>query len=262
MAEVILRLDRKALEVVRAGLFRELLPTVSAVLTDAGKKRFSALRAPPAGTARHGACVGTGALRGPPPAATSVRGVRLYSGSPGGGNEAEYYDILQVSPAASQAQIKTAYYKQSFIYHPDKNAGREDAARRFSQISEAYRVLGNRALRRKYDRGLLTQTDLQSAGRPSAKDPPGATSGPGTRPGPARPPGAPNRDGFDYDAYIRAHYGEQLQREQQIRSRREALGRQQKAAFRTWKLDKMTEAAAGLLVALAALVLFSLHASK
>uniref|UniRef100_A0A3P9MXZ1 Uncharacterized LOC103474675 n=1 Tax=Poecilia reticulata TaxID=8081 RepID=A0A3P9MXZ1_POERE len=34
-----------------------------------------------------------------------------------------YYDILKVSPSATQSQIKTAYYKQSFIYHPDKNPG-------------------------------------------------------------------------------------------------------------------------------------------
>uniref|UniRef100_A0A3B4AKK1 J domain-containing protein n=1 Tax=Periophthalmus magnuspinnatus TaxID=409849 RepID=A0A3B4AKK1_9GOBI len=34
-----------------------------------------------------------------------------------------YYDILKVTPHATQAQIKTAYYKQSFIYHPDKNPG-------------------------------------------------------------------------------------------------------------------------------------------
>uniref|UniRef100_A0A8C4S5K7 J domain-containing protein n=1 Tax=Erpetoichthys calabaricus TaxID=27687 RepID=A0A8C4S5K7_ERPCA len=40
-----------------------------------------------------------------------------------------YYDILQVTPSATQAQIKTAYYKQSFLYHPDRNAGSEEAAR-------------------------------------------------------------------------------------------------------------------------------------
>uniref|UniRef100_A0A3B4YU40 J domain-containing protein n=1 Tax=Seriola lalandi dorsalis TaxID=1841481 RepID=A0A3B4YU40_SERLL len=26
--------------------------------------------------------------------------------------------------SATQSQIKTAYYKQSFIYHPDKNPGK------------------------------------------------------------------------------------------------------------------------------------------
>uniref|UniRef100_A0A8C1MD26 J domain-containing protein n=1 Tax=Cyprinus carpio TaxID=7962 RepID=A0A8C1MD26_CYPCA len=72
-------------------------------------------------------------------------------------SKSAYYDILEVSPTATHVQIKTAYYKQSFIYHPDKNAGSEEAAFRFSQISEAYSVLGNKALRRKYDRGILSQ---------------------------------------------------------------------------------------------------------
>uniref|UniRef100_A0A673BB84 J domain-containing protein n=1 Tax=Sphaeramia orbicularis TaxID=375764 RepID=A0A673BB84_9TELE len=66
-----------------------------------------------------------------------------------------YYDILKVSPSATQSQIKSAYYKQSFIYHPDKNAGSEEAKQMFAEISEAYTVLGNITLRRKYDRGIL-----------------------------------------------------------------------------------------------------------
>uniref|UniRef100_A0A4W3IIT3 J domain-containing protein n=1 Tax=Callorhinchus milii TaxID=7868 RepID=A0A4W3IIT3_CALMI len=52
-----------------------------------------------------------------------------------------YYDLLQISPTATRSQIKTAYYKQSFIFHPDKNAGSEQAVLKFTQISEAYSVL-------------------------------------------------------------------------------------------------------------------------
>uniref|UniRef100_A0A8C1LC57 J domain-containing protein n=1 Tax=Cyprinus carpio TaxID=7962 RepID=A0A8C1LC57_CYPCA len=51
----------------------------------------------------------------------------------------EYYDILRVSPSATPAQIKSAYYKQSFIHHPDRNRDRsEDAAR---NIYSAYLLL-------------------------------------------------------------------------------------------------------------------------
>uniref|UniRef100_A0A3Q3M9W0 DnaJ homolog subfamily C member 30, mitochondrial n=1 Tax=Mastacembelus armatus TaxID=205130 RepID=A0A3Q3M9W0_9TELE len=82
-----------------------------------------------------------------------------------------YYDVLKVSPGATQSQIKTAYYKQSFIYHPDKNPGSKEATQRFSEISEAYTVLGNLSLRRKYDRGILSQSDIRSAGRPPSKEP-------------------------------------------------------------------------------------------
>uniref|UniRef100_A0A3Q2Y5M9 J domain-containing protein n=1 Tax=Hippocampus comes TaxID=109280 RepID=A0A3Q2Y5M9_HIPCM len=45
-----------------------------------------------------------------------------------------YYDILGVSPKATQAQIKTAYYKQCFLYHPDKNAGNDDATVRAARL--------------------------------------------------------------------------------------------------------------------------------
>uniref|UniRef100_A0A3Q3GAZ0 J domain-containing protein n=1 Tax=Labrus bergylta TaxID=56723 RepID=A0A3Q3GAZ0_9LABR len=49
--------------------------------------------------------------------------------------ETAYYDILKVSSNATQSQIKTAYYKQSFIYHPDKNPGSDEATQLFSEIT-------------------------------------------------------------------------------------------------------------------------------
>ncbi|KAM4820696.1 dnaJ homolog subfamily C member 30, mitochondrial [Thomomys bottae] len=144
------------------------------------------------------------------------------------------YDLLGVPATASQAQIKAAYYRQSFLYHPDRNAGSSEAAERFSRIAQAYLVLGSATLRRKYDRGLLTDQDLRGPGlrpsRASAADP---------DPTRARPPAAPagrtrGRDGpraasgakrtmFDFDAFYQAHYGEQLERERRLRARREAL---------------------------------------
>uniref|UniRef100_A0A3Q3A1N8 J domain-containing protein n=1 Tax=Kryptolebias marmoratus TaxID=37003 RepID=A0A3Q3A1N8_KRYMA len=60
-----------------------------------------------------------------------------------------YYDVLELPPSATQAQIKNAYYKQSFIYHPDRNAGSDEATVRFSVISEAYTVLGNKQINKK-----------------------------------------------------------------------------------------------------------------
>uniref|UniRef100_A0A3Q2D277 DnaJ homolog subfamily C member 30, mitochondrial n=1 Tax=Cyprinodon variegatus TaxID=28743 RepID=A0A3Q2D277_CYPVA len=102
-----------------------------------------------------------------------------------------YYDILEVSPTATQAQIKTAYYKQSFTYHPDRNSGSEEATVRFSEISEAYMVLGNKGLRKKYDRGLLSLRAVM---------------------------GADLRERiFDFDKFYKAHYEGQLQRQRDIR---------------------------------------------
>ncbi|XP_054652017.1 dnaJ homolog subfamily C member 30, mitochondrial-like [Dunckerocampus dactyliophorus] len=138
-----------------------------------------------------------------------------------------YYDILDVPPSATHAQIKTAYYKQSFIYHPDRNAGSDAATVRFSEISEAYSVLGNKALRKKYDRGLLSQLDLTGTTRPSGKDTSGsaATSQSDRR----RSVMGPNGKGgmFDFDEFLRCHYGEQLKRERDIRKRREEILKEQ-----------------------------------
>ncbi|XP_054650562.1 dnaJ homolog subfamily B member 1-like [Dunckerocampus dactyliophorus] len=126
-------------------------------------------------------------------------------------NRTAYYDILKVSPNATQSQIKTAYYKQCLVYHPDKNPGNKESIQRFSEISEAYTVLGNHNLRRKYDRGILSMSDVQDAGRPTSKDIPKSRgfSQTGRRPM------------FDFDAFYQAHYGEQLQKEREMRARRQ-----------------------------------------
>nr|XP_057935898.1 dnaJ (Hsp40) homolog, subfamily C, member 30b [Doryrhamphus excisus] len=126
-------------------------------------------------------------------------------------NRTVYYDILKVSPNATQSQIKTAYYKQCLVYHPDKNPGNKEAIQRFSEISEAYTVLGNNNLRRKYDRGILSMSDIHDAGRPTSKDTPKSSgfSQSGRRPM------------YDFDAFYQAHYGEQLQKEREMRARRQ-----------------------------------------
>ncbi|MGH0162064.1 UNVERIFIED_CONTAM: hypothetical protein FKN15_061408 [Acipenser sinensis] len=153
-----------------------------------------------------------------------------------------YYDILEVSPSATQTQIKTAYYKQSFIYHPDKNAGSEGASVRFSEISEAYNVLGSIALRRKYDRGILSQADVQRADRPSPKDTPGPSSTSQRKTSRATPaPGVGNKPIFDFDSFYRAHYGEQLEREKLLRWRREQQQQRQQDLHRRWQMGKMTD---------------------
>lgn len=65
----------------------------------------------------------------------------------------KYYDTLGISPSATQNDIKSAYYRLSMLYHPDKNKGSETAAQKFRDISEAYEVLGNYKTRKLYDKG-------------------------------------------------------------------------------------------------------------
>ncbi|KAM9439151.1 dnaJ (Hsp40) homolog, subfamily C, member 30b [Clarias gariepinus] len=169
-----------------------------------------------------------------------------------------YYDILRVSPNATQAQIKTAYYRQSFRYHPDRNAGSAEAARRFSEISEAYTVLGSVSLRRKYDRGVLSSADLQSAGRPSQKDTGQEHHHHHQRSRSAQGPGGWKKPMFDFDAFYRAHYGEQLEREQSLRRWREQRDRARGKESQKWRLEKGTEMAIGALIGLGVVLLFSL----
>lgn len=66
-----------------------------------------------------------------------------------------HYDVLGLTPKATQVDVKAAYYNLSKVYHPDKNEGSADAAEKFRDITDAYEVLGNYKLRRLYDKGML-----------------------------------------------------------------------------------------------------------
>ncbi|XP_059400929.1 uncharacterized protein LOC132132537 [Carassius carassius] len=192
---------------------------------------------------------------------------RAYSGTQNKGSplyksKSAYYDILEVSPTATHVQIKTAYYKQSFIYHPDKNAGSEEAAFRFSQISEAYSVLGNKALRRKYDHGILSQADLLGTSKPAGRERESPASGQQSRARHSPSVGATQQNIFDFDTFIRSHYGEQLKREQEIRQRREELIRKKEEQVEDMELGRMKEIAVGIMLAMAVMILFSLKSSK
>lgn len=67
----------------------------------------------------------------------------------------DLYAILGVSPAATQEQLKEAYYKLSMLYHPDRNQGSSEAHQKFTSLTEAYSILGQYEQRKKYDKGLL-----------------------------------------------------------------------------------------------------------
>lgn len=63
-----------------------------------------------------------------------------------------YYEILGVYRKTPKEEIKSAYRKLAKKYHPDNNAGIEEAERRFKDINEAYNTLSNPELKKKYDR--------------------------------------------------------------------------------------------------------------
>ena len=61
------------------------------------------------------------------------------------------YDRLNISPNASKSEIKKAYRKLSLKWHPDKNKDKEEATKKFQEISEAYNILSDDQKRNQYD---------------------------------------------------------------------------------------------------------------
>jgi len=67
-------------------------------------------------------------------------------------NIKNYYELLGVSEDAGEDEIKKAYRRLAFKYHPDKNPGREaEAGEKFKEVNEAYAVLSDSAKRQEYD---------------------------------------------------------------------------------------------------------------
>ncbi len=66
----------------------------------------------------------------------------------------DYYEILEVKKDASEDDIKKSYKKLAMKWHPDKNPNnKEEAEKRFKEISEAYQVLSDSSKRSMYDMG-------------------------------------------------------------------------------------------------------------
>ena len=65
----------------------------------------------------------------------------------------DYYADLGVSKDATADEIKKAYRKLAFKYHPDQNPGDKVAEEKFKKITAAYDVLGDEEKRRQYDNG-------------------------------------------------------------------------------------------------------------
>ncbi|MGH7208971.1 MAG: DnaJ C-terminal domain-containing protein [Nitrospiraceae bacterium] len=69
-------------------------------------------------------------------------------------SQRDYYDILGVSRAVAQDEIKKAYRKLARQYHPDLHAGarKTEMETKFKELNEAHEVLGDPETRKKYDR--------------------------------------------------------------------------------------------------------------
>ena len=73
-------------------------------------------------------------------------------------NESNYYNILGVHKDATPDDIKKAYRKMAFKYHPDRNLDNRDD-NNFKLVSEAYSVLSDERKRQIYDLGGYTSNN-------------------------------------------------------------------------------------------------------
>jgi DnaJ-class molecular chaperone len=63
----------------------------------------------------------------------------------------DYYKVLGVERIANVRQIKEAYRRLAFQYHPDRNKGDLSVVEKMKELNEAYAVLSDQEKRKRYD---------------------------------------------------------------------------------------------------------------
>ena len=92
----------------------------------------------------------------------------------------DYYSVLGIKRSASQEEIKRAYRKAVFRYHPDRNPDDQDAAANFKRVLDAYEVLSDSGRRANYDQVTRpAEAESEAEEEPDEQESPQFGSDPG-----------------------------------------------------------------------------------
>lgn len=73
-----------------------------------------------------------------------------------------FYTQLGLQPSASDVDIQRAYQNLAVHYHPSQDSS-EEAAHKFKQLSNAFELLSNTPMRRRYDEALAAQPQVDGS---------------------------------------------------------------------------------------------------
>lgn len=136
-----------------------------------------------------------------------------------------HYQVLGLTPKATQSDIKASYYKLSKLYHPDvsQNDQNEEASNKFRQITAAYEILGNLKLRRMYDKGLLPREGITFRNTTTSDDDDDFVKEPANSPykRTRSQPSTGRTEIYDFDEWSRLHYGNAINRRNVAREKME-----------------------------------------